>query len=174
MLANWNFDNFEVPQGASPAPPAWVSELISRLDEDLLDEANKERDPSQEALGEPGGKDVSAHATPPPFGPDEPPGHASGFAHGNAPEGAGPGEGPPEVDASFFDSVFGWLTDLLASIFGGSTGEEAAEAPPPPASYIPDPPPEMSNDIVFIEYIPEVPVDESGTQPEDFEEDDVF
>lgn len=51
--------------------------------------------------------------------------------------------------ANFFDSIFGWLIDLIASIFGGGSGDDVAEGEP--LSIVP---PRMTDDVVLVPYTP--------------------
>jgi len=184
---------FETPDGSSSGPPVWVNELISRLDDDLLGQANTEYDLSEAPEEEDDDHSESVRpGTPPPpadppenlptaseasadarmSDPDGQPGHGPGGMDGVLPPDFGPGERSAEGAGGFLESVFGWLGDLFSSIFGAPVGDEVAEAPPPPASYVPDPPPDMSNDVVFIEYIPETPVDEAAPELDDPGEED--
>ena len=76
-----------------------------------------------------------------------------------------PGKGNPAV----FDAVFGWLRDLLASIFGGwNSGSPSGD---PDDEQTVEDPPSLANDVIFIEYIPVVPVENEDEVLEDGESD---
>lgn len=192
MLAEMKPAWFETPDGSSSGPPVWVNELISRLDDDLLGQANTEYDLSGEPVEEQVESDTVIPGIPPPpadpsgnlpaapvasadarmLDPDGQPGHGPVGMESSLPPGSGAGQSPAGDEGGFLESVFGWLGDLFSSIFGAPVGDDVAETPPPPASYVPDPPPDMSNDVVFIEYIPETPSDEAVPDPDDPGEED--
>lgn len=60
-----------------------------------------------------------------------------------------------EAGADVLDALFGWLFDVISSLFGGKDdAEEVADLPEPPR-YVPEEPVPMTDDIVFIEVLPE-------------------
>lgn len=87
-----------------------------------------------------------------------------------------PEEDSPDDEApaagGVFEVLFGWVRDLLASIFGGKGGgDDIVEAPEPEAEPGPalpaEDPPDMSQDIIFMEYVP------PGSTPLPDEDDEV-
>lgn len=192
MLAEMKPAWFEAPDGPSSGPPVWVNELISRLDDDLLEQANTEHELSECRGEDQVESDTEIPGIPPPsadlpenlpkapeavadartFSPEGQPGHEPGGMDGLLPPGLASVQSPADDEGGFLESVFGWLGDLFSSIFGAPDADVVAGAPPPPASYVPDPPQDMSNDVVFIEYIPEIPLDEDVPELDDPAEED--
>ena len=142
------------------APGGWVSELVSRLEDDLVSQANAGAETSGETAGA-AAEDASLPASSPSVGGSGDRGTETAAGTANGADGGG-----------FFEAIFGWLSDLLASIFGEPAGADVIADLPAPGSYVPDPPPDMSQDVVFIEYIPEVPVANAAADAGAAEDDD--
>lgn len=60
-----------------------------------------------------------------------------------------------EAGADVLDALFGWLFDVIAAFFGGEDDQEEVADLPEAPRYVPEDPVPMTDDIVFIEVLPE-------------------